>query len=248
MSVVIPTWEEAPWLGRLLAGLRAWNADMEIIVADNYSTDDTRAVARSFRCETVIGGLPGLGRNRGAAAASAQYLLFVDADVVPTEAALDVVASEVAGAAADVVSFRHIPLSEDRSIRLFYGLADSWFRLASCTRSKQSLASFLLVRRACFERLGGFDVELEPGEDVEFVRRAGRTALVRHERRSAVFVSPRRFSTEPKYWFALKTAIWGLMRVAGIRATLLRYRWIHHDPLCADAEARLLRGRAFDDE
>lgn len=240
VSVVIPARNEAPWLERLLRVLLKWDPTMEIVIADHESTDDTRAIATAYGCRMVRGGRPGPGRNRGAGAASGRYLLFIDADVVPTAEALNAVRGEVERPRSDVVGFRHIPVSDDRLIRCFYRIADIWFALTSRTRSKQALASFLLVRRQCFEAIGGFDSSLDPGEDVDFVRRAGRVSNVRYVRKAPVLVSPRRFSTEARSWFAMKTTIWGLMRSFGIRATVMRYRWSAHDPACADTEARLL--------
>lgn len=240
VSVVIPAMNEAPWLNRLLRVLRQWDPAMEIIVADHQSTDDTRAIAASYGCRVVRGGRPGPGRNQGAYAASGEYLLFVDADVIPTVEALNAVRDEMERSSFDVVGFRHVPVSNDRLIRCFYRIADVWFALARRTCSKQALASFLLVRRQCFEAIKGFDSSLDPGEDVDFVRRAGRVASVRYARNAAVLVSPRRFSAEGKARFAMKTTIWGLMRTLGIRATLTPYRWSPHDPAYADDEAQLL--------
>lgn len=240
VSVVIPTMNEAPWLKRLLCALRQWNPAVEIVVADNESTDDTLAIAAAHRCLLVSGDRPGPGRNQGAKAASGRYLLFVDADVIPTVEALNVVTNEIKRPRSDVVGFRHVPVSDVMMIRCFYRIADIWFAITWRTSSKQALASFLLVRRECFETIKGFDGRLDPGEDVDFVRRASRVGSARYVRNAPVLVSPRRFSTEARSWFAIKTTIWGLMRSLGIRATLLPYRWSPHDPACADDEARLL--------
>ena len=60
--------------------------DTRILVADAQSTDKTRAVVESFRdrlnLEIIEGGLPSIGRNRGAQQADTRYVLFVDADVI----------------------------------------------------------------------------------------------------------------------------------------------------------------------
>jgi glycosyltransferase involved in cell wall biosynthesis len=90
LSVVIPCRDAEATLGVQLAALatQRWEGEWEVIVADNGSTDGSRAVAESFH-----GRLPGLrvidagerpgpahARNRGAAAASGEALLFCDAD------------------------------------------------------------------------------------------------------------------------------------------------------------------------
>ena len=57
----------------------------KVFVADAASTDDTAALALSYRpmleVEIIAGGMPSVGRNRGARAGDAQFVLFLDADV-----------------------------------------------------------------------------------------------------------------------------------------------------------------------
>lgn len=57
----------------------------KVFVADAASTDETVALALSFRpqldVEVIAGGMPSVGRNRGAAAGDAEFVLFLDADV-----------------------------------------------------------------------------------------------------------------------------------------------------------------------
>jgi len=90
LSVVIPCRNAEATLGAQLAALAAqrWEGEWEVIVADNGSTDGSRALAESFRPRLprlqVIAaggrGGPGHARNRGAAAARGEALLFCDAD------------------------------------------------------------------------------------------------------------------------------------------------------------------------
>jgi glycosyltransferase involved in cell wall biosynthesis len=88
-SLVIPARNEAAYLPRLLDTVTAARsryhrgADaVEVIVADNCSTDDTAEIARQHGCRVVrverrvIGAV----RNGGARAARGEVLAFVDAD------------------------------------------------------------------------------------------------------------------------------------------------------------------------
>lgn len=87
-SVVIPAYNEAKLLPRLLASLdlarQAYGcADaIEIIVADNQSTDATAAIAQAHGCRVVNveKRVIGAARNAGAAAAIGEVLAFIDAD------------------------------------------------------------------------------------------------------------------------------------------------------------------------
>jgi len=90
LSVIIPAYNCADTIGQQLDALmrQEWDAPWEVIVADNGSTDDTRAVVERYQ-----GKLPGLrfvdasqrsgaghARNRGAEEASGDVFLFCDAD------------------------------------------------------------------------------------------------------------------------------------------------------------------------
>jgi glycosyltransferase involved in cell wall biosynthesis len=90
LSVIIPCYNAAETIGFQLEALQGqeWRELWEVIVSDNGSTDDSLSVAERFK-----GKLPGLrivdasarrgaahARNRGAAAALGEWLVFVDAD------------------------------------------------------------------------------------------------------------------------------------------------------------------------
>src|SRR6185436_10413494 len=90
ISLVIPAYNEAALLPRLLDTIDiardqfAGGRDaIEVIVADNTSTDDTAAIglARGCRIATVTTRMIGASRNGGAAIATAPILCFVDADM-----------------------------------------------------------------------------------------------------------------------------------------------------------------------
>lgn len=90
LSVVIPAYNESRYLPRLLDSITVARARfgavadaIEVIVADNASTDDTAAiaVARGCRLATVSKRVIGASRNGGAAIATAPIVCFVDADM-----------------------------------------------------------------------------------------------------------------------------------------------------------------------
>src|SRR5437867_3626205 len=89
LSVIVPAYNEEKLIGRCLGCIAeavAANAapdwTSEIIVVDNNSTDGTGALARAAGATVVFEPINQISRarNAGAAVATGDWLLFVDAD------------------------------------------------------------------------------------------------------------------------------------------------------------------------
>ncbi|HEU5321302.1 MAG TPA: glycosyltransferase family A protein, partial [Methylomirabilota bacterium] len=87
VSVVIPTFNCAPFVAEAVESVRAqtW-ADLEVVVVDDGSTDDTARVLEPYRQSGAIRYLrqdnrgPSAARNAGIRAARGRYVAFLDAD------------------------------------------------------------------------------------------------------------------------------------------------------------------------
>ncbi len=94
VSVIIPTYNCAAYLSDALESVfRQTLQDVEVVVVDDGSTDNTRHVVAPWRDRIVYlaqerGGL-GVARNAGIAASSAPYIAFLDADDVWLPAKLE---------------------------------------------------------------------------------------------------------------------------------------------------------------
>jgi hypothetical protein len=174
VSFVIPVRNDAARLVACLASIRAGQlreADIEILVADNGSTDRSADVARAAGA-TVLS-LPGLRlgelRNRAAAAASGPVLAFVDADheIVPgwIAAALDAfTVASVAGVGAPC----HPPAPGTWVQRAY----DRLRRHPATRQPVEWLGSGnMAVKKSAFDEVGGFDTALETCEDVDLCRK-----------------------------------------------------------------------------
>jgi glycosyltransferase involved in cell wall biosynthesis len=107
VSVIVPAFNAATYLGAALDSLRAQTVrDLEIIVIDDGSTDDTAAVARRCAAEDprirVIShekpsGRPANARNAGIRVARGKYIALLDADdtCIPTRIETGVRAMEL---------------------------------------------------------------------------------------------------------------------------------------------------------
>ena len=117
-SVVIPTYNREGTLPRAIASVLAQTAaDIEIVVVDDGSTDNTAAVARAIDDPRVTYvGQPNRGvsaaRNAGAAVATGEFLVFLDSD---DELLPDAIATlEAAAAGHDLVVSGVVKVSPDR--------------------------------------------------------------------------------------------------------------------------------------
>lgn len=168
VSVVIPVRNGASVIDGQLAALAGQRTSLrwEVIVADNGSTDRTRAVVESWRPRLAValvvvdaGRRPGAAyaRNRGAEAAAGEVLAFCDCDDQVeadwVEHAVEAVRSH--GVVAGLVS----PPGRDPLNPEVLTSRTTW-RLLGCN---------FAVRREMFDAVGGFDEDLGPyaAEDAE---------------------------------------------------------------------------------
>ena len=88
LTIIIPAFNEEAYLPSTLDSIQTAaahsDAEVDIIVVDNNSVDDTAAVARSKGVTVVHEPVQGIARarNAGAGHAEGDVLVFVDADVV----------------------------------------------------------------------------------------------------------------------------------------------------------------------
>jgi len=182
---------EAAAIASTLVALRRGAPDAEIVVVDGGSIDASVAQARPL-CDAVIVASRGRARqmNAGARASHGDAIAFVHADtIVPPTFAADI-ASALSDSAA--VGGRFDVELDDRAIpyRIIGAMISLRSRLSRTGTGDQAI----FVRRAIFDRLGGFP-ELELCEDLEFSRRmkrAGRVACLR----ARVTTSARRWNRD----------------------------------------------------
>ena len=104
ISIVIPAFNEERLLGESLAQIKSaagaftkigW--EVELIVCDNNSTDRTAEIARAAGAMVVFEPINQIARarNSGAAAATGDWLVFVDADSHPSAELLADVAEQI---------------------------------------------------------------------------------------------------------------------------------------------------------
>lgn len=206
LSIVIPAKNEELLIPRLLASIRAQRfTDYEIILADAHSTDETARKAAQFGAHVVEGGLPGPGRNRGAAHARGEYLLFLDADVLLLDDLfLEDGLKEMKDRDLDVATCRVSALHGTPTDRAFHE-AYNIYTLAVQPLLAHATGSCLWVKRSVHEQLGGFDEVVVFAEDHDYARRAKkRDFKVGILRKHKIAISTRRYRKEGMMQIAAK--------------------------------------------
>jgi glycosyltransferase involved in cell wall biosynthesis len=191
ISIVVPAFNEARGLAATLHSIRAASAAFdargwahELIVCDNNSTDATADVAREAGATVVFEPVNQISRarNAGAAHASGDWLVFVDADSHPSHALFD----DTAGAiASDRCLAGGATVAVDSPDFLSRIVVKVW-NAVSRTR-RLAAGSFIFCETAAFRETGGFSLELYATEELELfgrlkalARRRGKTIVILH--------------------------------------------------------------------
>lgn len=190
IAVIIPTLNEADRLSETIVCARA-PAVEHIVVVDGGSSDETVERARALHVDVVTGTRGRAAQmNAGARHARADVLLFLHADTLLPPAFDGAILSALAD--ARVVGGRFdVSLQPSSPLLWLTGeLINVRSRLSRIATGDQAI----FVRRATFERLGGFP-EIPLMEDLAFtktLKREGATACLRQR----VVTSSRRWRTD----------------------------------------------------
>lgn len=229
LSVVVPTKDEEVFLPRLLQSLaNQTHRPDEIIVADAGSTDKTREIAESFGARVVEGGLPGVGRNKGAEAAEGDTVLFLDADVKLTnEYFIEDTLRQMRERELDIATCDVEPLSDSRVDQLIHAAYNKYVRV--CAGVFPHAAGFcIFIKKDLHEAINGFDENIRFCEDHDYAKRAskrGRFGVLD----TRVPVSVRRLNRDGRVNIALKFALaeLHLLTIGPIRHDKFRYGFGH---------------------
>ena len=171
LSIVVPVLDEADRLEALLAELARDCPGVEVVIADGGSRDGSVEIAARAPGVGLVSSARGRARqmNAGAALATGEVLLFLHADTRLPSGAAEAVQRALADPS---VVYGRFDVRFDRpgaAFRLIARLMNLRSRLTGICTGDQAI----FVRRAAFERLGGYP-EIALMEDVELTRRLKR--------------------------------------------------------------------------
>jgi glycosyltransferase involved in cell wall biosynthesis len=234
ISIVVPAFNEERGLqaslrsiGRAAAALGEFGSTWEVIVCDNNSTDRTAAIAREEGAEVVSEPVNQISRarNRGAARATGDWLVFVDADSHPSPALFLDMAHAIRGgrciAGGSTVRLDVSQLGPTMAVTV-------WNAISRITR--WAAGSFVFCEASAFRELGGFTLDLYAGEEIELfrrfkrlARRRGRSVVILH--RHPLVTSGRKarlYSAREGLTFMIRTI---LQRGRTLRSAAECYQW-----------------------
>jgi len=201
LGAVIVTWNSEAEIGPCLDALLRWTGD--VVVVDNASADGTRGQVRKRDGVCWIGNGMNRGfaaaANQGIRALETPFVLLLNPDAVLLDSPAPLLAAceapDVGAAAGQLVGLDGQP-QRTFAIRRFPGPAALTFEVLALNRVwpgnpvnrryrcldfdwsrpaeiEQPAGAFLLIRRAAWEKVGGFDETFYPlwFEDVDFLKR-----------------------------------------------------------------------------
>jgi glycosyltransferase involved in cell wall biosynthesis len=185
-SVVIPVRNRRALLADALESVRRQRlTDYEVIVVDDGSTDGTAEYVRSLgdRIKLIEGPHqgPGAARNTGAAAATGEYLAFLDSDDVWLPWTLSTFADAIARHDRPALvcgSFHQFSLRSDVEDVPERAAEAEFFADYLTTWPRQLIvgAGMIAVARQQFDRVGGFVSEPINAEDHDLTLKLGTAA------------------------------------------------------------------------
>jgi glycosyltransferase involved in cell wall biosynthesis len=202
ISVVIPTFNSAQYLPAAIESVLAQDyKNLEIVVVDDGSSDDTAAVVARFgkfveyiRLENNGGG-PARPRNIGIRAASGDYVALFDSDDLMLPGKLKEQAeflTEFKDIPLVFTNFRNFSREDEPSLPDFLSdhtdfqvmpkipLKKNWYRLTSSLAYETLIpdtyigTSGVMFRKRLIDEAGYFDETISNSDDVEFFFRVSR--------------------------------------------------------------------------
>ena len=204
---------------------QGWSS--ELIVCDNNSTDRTAAIATAAGATVVFEPINQISRarNAGAARATGDWLVFVDADSHPSRELFSDLARVIEdGRCVAGGSTVRVDIDDFMATLVVSG----WNIISRNLR--WAAGSFVFCEASAFRELGGFTLELYAAEEIDLsrrlkrlARRRGRTMVILH--RHPILTSGRKarlYTPREALTFMVKTIV---QRGRTLRSRQECYQW-----------------------
>lgn len=202
-SIVIPCLNEEKYLPRLLKDLSKQSfTDFEVIVVDGQSEDKTVSKAKEFtelnlRVVTSTTRHVSYQRNLGAKQAQAEWLIFFDADNQLPHFFLEGVKYNLTKKETDSFTTYIKPDTRYPQDKAIANIANIGIVASISISQPAAFGAMIGVKKKVFNKVKGFDEQINFQEDMEFVRRVMKAGYkFRIYQDPYIFFSFRRFRRE----------------------------------------------------
>jgi rSAM/selenodomain-associated transferase 2 len=206
ISIIIPAYNEAENIEKLVSYLQQHAPLAEIIVVDGGSTDDTLHIARNTGVSAVLS--PQKGRaaqmNYGASISKGDVLYFVHADVFPPTSFVNDIEQAVA---AGYLVGRYIMRFKTKK---WYLRINEWFTRFDwfvCYGGDQTL----FITGKLFAESGGFRSDMRIMEDFEFTQRIKDTGAKYKIFKKSALISDRKYDNNS--WWRVQKANYTIVKM-----------------------------------
>lgn len=194
LSIIIPVFNEADQIEATILPLLE-NLDLEIIVVDGGSTDQTVEIAQSLGLKVIVS--PEKGRahqmNCGARVASGEILLFLHADTRLSQGYQKVIQQTLSLPGVIAGAFELAIDGDENSLRWIEKMVNLRSRLLSLPYGDQGI----FLSSSVFVEMGGF-APIPIMEDFELIQRL--------KKRGKIWIAPQSILTSGRRW--QKLGVW----------------------------------------
>lgn len=220
ISVIIPVYFEEKILESVISYftpefINQYN--LEVIVSDGGSTDNTVEIAKKYTDKVVIHKESrrqtiSEGRNKGADLAQGKILVFINGDTIPADPHkfftfinnwADGNIFKNIEALACRVSMNPVELTIKDKI--FYSLHNKYVKLLNVTGFGMARGECQLMTKNIFTKVHGYNPFIAAGEDFELYNRIAKITKIKYYDDLVVYESPRRFR---KYGYLRVLSSW----------------------------------------
>jgi len=211
ISFVIPAYNEEKYIGQcldsVLSEIETSQAEAEVIVVNNASTDRTREIVSSYPDVRIIDEMQkGLvkARQAGFSASSGELIANVDADVILAPGWIEKALKQFTGnkklvALSGPYIYYDLSLWTNCLVWAYYSVGYLIHSYNQYVLGKGAMiqGGNFVLRRQALEIIGGFDVRIDfYGEDTDIAKRIQKTGQVKFSFIFPMRTSARRFSQE----------------------------------------------------
>lgn len=226
ISVVIPAYNEELFVSGLLSSISEQTYQpYEIIVVDNNSTDKTRKIAQSFKNVRVVREAKqgyGFACARGFAEAKGDVIARADADyILPKNWLKNIIQSFEKDPKAIAVGGPLYPLeSHWWENVLYFPAVPIWMHILRILK-RGFLFPNMAVRKSAYKRCGGFNTNIDFGEDTDLCLRLVKIGKVKLLTKLYVYTSTRRLRQLGFWKLVLGYSIWNQISMwLGMKVTI----------------------------